>query len=165
MTLFFIVAAAWALPSFFLHNVLHEGSHALVALLTGGRNVRLWPFPSRDGGYFTWAHVTYDGTVSPWFYVAPLVAESVWLSWTLPLMFFLPFGPWTAIFAVECVSSLVDMTTWLLGWWNPTPNDACDAEVTRREFGFSRGVGKALSLLLLPAWALAVLLFVLRVTR
>lgn len=164
---FALTALAWALPSFLLHNVIHEGSHALVALASGATNVKLWPFPSRRLGYFTWAHFTYDGTLSDvdsaQVSTAPVSFETGWFTCFCILFGFIPFGWWSAFFAVECVSALVDLTVWFLGFWRPTENTECDAAKVRRFGNFSRGLGKVASLLwMLPLYAVAVVVAVLR---
>ena len=147
---FFLVALAWALPSFLLHNVLHEGAHAVFALASGATNVKPWPFPGWKLGYFTWAHMSYDGTLSDVneaeVSAAPVPVETVWFGLFVALFYFVPFGWWSAFLAVECVSSLIDMTVWFLGFWRPTENVQSDAAKVRRLGNFSRGVGKAASL-------------------
>ena len=152
-----LTALLWALPSFLLHNIVHEGAHGLAALWAGGSEVKLWPFPGHRLGYFTWANMTYNPRTASsarlrFVAVAPLPAESLWLALFLPALFLAPVGWWSGLLLVESVSPLVDMTTWLLGWWNPKENPYCDAEVFRTDFSFSRLAGKLASLgLLLPA--------------
>ena len=157
---FLVAALVWALPSFLLHNVIHEGAHALVALVSGARNVKLWPFPGWRLGYFTWAHMTYDGEVDEArVAAAPVSFETVWFLAFAALFHFVSV-PWLVpVFAVECVSSLVDMTVWFLGFWRPTENVFADASVVRVGLNVSRGLGKAVSLAwMLPLYALAVFL-------
>lgn len=149
-----LVALAWALPSFLLHNVIHEGAHALVALAAGCRDVRLWPFPGRKLGYWTWAHMTYEtgsasfGTLR-WLSVAPVFAELAWLVGFGTLLFVAPVGWWTGFLLVEPVSSLVDLTVWMLGFWREPPNPHSDAEVWRNDFRVTRRAARFGSLLLL----------------
>jgi len=155
-----LTALLWALPSFLLHNVLHEGAHALMAWFSGCTNIRLYPFPSRKLGYFTWAHMTYTtrGSLAwlRWISVAPVVGEFLWLLCVLPLLFFAPVGWWSGVVLVEGISSIVDSTVWMLGFWNPKPNPYSDAETFRRDFDFNRRTGKLYSLLLLlPATLVA----------
>lgn len=156
-----LVSLAWALPSFLLHNIIHEGAHCLVALAAKCTNVRLWPFPGKKLGYWTWAHMSYESKSADYsrlrlIHAAPVVAELLWLAMALPALFFVPVGWWTGFFVVESVSSCVDMTTWFWGFWREPPNTYCDAESHRRDFNMSRSVGKAWSALLLPLWGLTV---------
>lgn len=158
--LLILTALLWALPSFLLHNVLHEGSHALAAWWAGCTNIRLYPFPSRKLGYFTWAHMTYTqkGNFARlrWVPIAPIMGEALWLTPVLPLLFFTPVGWWSGLLLVESISSIVDSTVWMLGFWNPSPNPYSDAETFRSDFGFTRLTGKLYSLLLLlPATLVA----------
>ena len=152
-----LTALLWALPSFLIHNIVHEGAHALVALWSGASDVKLWPFPGRRLGYFTFAHMTYTfrGTSYVrlrWVSIAPVFAEALWLALALLALFIAPVGWWSGFLIVEAVSPIVDCTTWLLGYWNPNRNPSCDAEVFRSDFSFSRLAGKLASLVLpLPA--------------
>lgn len=150
----FIIALAWAPVSFILHCFLHELAHGLVAVASGSRIEKLWPFPSRRLGYFTWAYVQFsrlpDLKNYPLLLSAPLIVEFGWLllCWGLLLI---PVRVLQAVLLVEMISAIVDSTTWLLGWWNPRVNMNCDAEVFRTTVGMSRLKGKMLSLLyLLP---------------
>jgi hypothetical protein len=155
-----IVALCWALPSFLLHNTLHEGAHALAAKMAGCTDIRLYPFPGRKLGYFTWAHMRYSVTsVSTdlrWISIAPVTAESLWLLLGLLLLFLAPIGWWSGVLLVEPISATIDLLTWMLGFWRPVASPDCDAEVHRNAFGFSRAAGKLYSLLLLPPAALVV---------
>lgn len=160
-----LVALAWAAPSFLLHNLIHEGAHAVVALLFGASSVRIWPFPGKRTGSFTWAHVTYVGPVEGaglWLlFPAPLIAEILWFSLFVVLYSVLPMGWWFGLIACELVAPLVDMTTWFAGYWNPIIPYSCDAERFRIKKPFRRLTGKIASLVvLLPMYALVVVLLV-----
>jgi len=146
-----LFALLWAPFSFLLHNVIHEGAHALVTVAYGGKVTAFFPFPSKRTGYFTWAHVATttirQGTAL--MLVAPVLAELLWLSIFLSLSF-VTDGVLQKILLVEVVSSNVDIVVWLLGWWNPKPTPYCDAERFRSLLNFTRTKGKLLSLVLLP---------------
>jgi hypothetical protein len=153
------VALLWALPSFLLHNVIHEGAHCLVALAARCPNVSLWPFPGRKLGYWTWAHMNYETKGADYptlrlIHAAPVAAELLWLVLVLPALFFVPVGWWTGFFMVEAVSPLVDLTTWFWGFWREPPNPYCDAESHRRDFGMTRRTGRLWSAALLPLYGL-----------
>lgn len=156
-----LVSLLWALPSFLLHNVIHEGAHCVVALLARCTNVRLWPLPGRSLGYWTWAHMKYEasganqGTLR-FIHIAPVIAEMLWLSAALIALFFTPTGWWTGILLIEPVSSCVDLTVWCLGFWREPPNPYSDAERHRRVFGVTRVTGRLWSLVVLLLWALTV---------
>lgn len=152
----------WAGASFLVHNLIHEGAHALVAVLGRANPVKLWPFPGRRLGYFTWAYMSYTGPLSAsaarWIDVAPVIAETVWLVAFLALSFFVG-GWWRFFVTLEMLYALIDMTTWVLGWWTKRPHT--DAEGLRRLFGWSTAKARALSFLLLVPMALAILAVVL----
>lgn len=153
MIVLFVVCFIWAFPSFLLHNLLHEGSHAVIALAAGAKNIRMHLFPSNDLGYFTWAYVKYDSvedtTIMKAMPASPIFIEMPWLIGFTIMLYTLPIGWWTGIIIVECISSVVDLTNWFSGYWNPLPNRHCDAEKIRATLGFDRWVGKLVSALLL----------------
>jgi hypothetical protein len=153
----YLLTALWIPFSVILHNLIHEGAHGLAAILNGGRILYVWPFPSRRLGYFTWAYVEYAplSTGGLLLLIAPVIAELVWLASALGLAC-LTHGGLRKVLLLEVVSSNVDIVVWLLGYWNPTRNEYCDAERFRSLLGFSRPVGKILSLLYLPIAALCV---------
>jgi hypothetical protein len=146
-----LFALLWAPFSFLLHNVIHEGAHALITVVYGGRVTAFFPFPSKRTGYFTWAYVATTPLTRgvALMLAAPVLAELLWLALFLSLSF-VTDGVLQKILLVEVVSSNVDIVVWLLGWWSPRPNPYCDAERFRKTLNFSRGLGKALSLAFLP---------------
>lgn len=160
----YVLALLWAPASFVLHCFLHELAHGLVAVASGSRIEKIWPFPSRRLGYFTWAYVQFSRMANlrlyPLLLVAPLIAEFIWLLGSWAVLLFVPVRALQAVFLVEMISSLVDSITWLLGWWNPRVNMNCDAEVLRTTIGMSRLKGKMLSLLYLLPVAFSAFLLV-----
>lgn len=176
---FVIAAVVWAPLSFLLHNVIHEGAHALAALWAGSTSVRLYPFPSKlTDGRWSWAHMDYEPPRSlstdlkaaarlKWLSVAPVIAEVVW--WHLAILALVRLsalsGPaadglhlhwWAALVVVECISPLVDCVTWVLPWWRKDPHPFTDAEVHRSDWGFRIERGRLWSLLLLSPSAVTV---------
>jgi hypothetical protein len=153
MTPLIVVAAVLWLPlSFLLHNIIHEGAHALAALLLGGGPVTLWPFPGKRTGNFTWAHMTYTKGLSPrkeaLMTIAPVMAELLWASVFMAVMsnsgglvlFLLPM--------VEILFSCIDMTTWSLGAW--TEHSYADGFKFGNRMGWTPLKMKLVTLALLP---------------
>jgi hypothetical protein len=153
--LLYLPAILWIPFSFLLHNIIHEAAHGATAIAYGGKILSFWPFPSRRTGYFTWAYVEHTPITrgAPALLIAPLVIELIWLFTALTLAMNTS-GAFQRVVLVEIVSSNVDVTVWLLGWWNPAPNKNCDAERFRAHLGFSRNAGKIGSLSYLPIIAL-----------
>ena len=62
MEVHWIIVLATLLPMWFLQNIIHELSHG-IALSVGWKwKFKIFPFPSKRLGYFTFAHVTYTAT-------------------------------------------------------------------------------------------------------
>ena len=159
---FWIMALIWAPFTFLLHNVIHELSHAIIAVKNGATIVKFWPFPGKQLGYFTWAYVSYRDLEkeTPMLPLAPVITELI-LS-TVFLLAFLFTPHWIrGIFLAEVVSANVDITTWLLGYWRNPVNPACDAEQFRKQTDMSLGYGKMFLLLqALHVFGLATLIIV-----
>jgi hypothetical protein len=66
------IPAALAIPLFFLWDIVHEGSHALAALLCGRKitSVKLWPHMEPDWG-FVFGSVRFIGENNTFILVAP----------------------------------------------------------------------------------------------
>lgn len=64
MALHWIILLAAILPFWLLQNTLHELAHALALRIGWGWKFRIWPFPSKTLGRFTFAHVVYEPTAS-----------------------------------------------------------------------------------------------------
>jgi hypothetical protein len=62
MALHWIVALIAILPMWFLQNIIHELAHGLTLWFGWRWKFRIFPFPSKKLGRFTWAHVRYIRT-------------------------------------------------------------------------------------------------------
>jgi len=60
----FLTALIAFLPMWLLQNYIHELSHGLAMRLGWKWSFKVWPFPSKKLGRFTWAHVIYFKTES-----------------------------------------------------------------------------------------------------
>jgi hypothetical protein len=145
-----IVALCWVPFSFLLHNVVHEGAHAVVAKAAGSTVTRFWPFPGWRAGYFTWAHVLYQpevrGSAYVWMQVAPVIAEFVWMSDAFSA-FLLTSGWLQLVLLVEVVSANVDIVNWWLkGFWFRDANPAYDSSKFLKTGVFSKRTCQAMSM-------------------
>ena len=158
--LFYGLTLAYLPVSFFLHNIIHEGSHALMAKAFGAKDITLWPFPGRRmGGHFTWAHFTFKGPIVggvavAMVSIAPVFAELAWLLVMCGLSILAAGTPAALFLAVELLFSAVDITTWGIGAfmksnWN-------DAAVYRDSLKLSLTRSRlSASLMVLGAWIIA----------
>ena len=55
ITLFIVLIPLWL-----LQNIVHELSHGLTLKMGWDWDFKIWPFPSKKLGRFTFAHVTYQ---------------------------------------------------------------------------------------------------------
>lgn len=159
MLAFWITVALWAVPSYFLHQALHELAHYRVARDYGldVTELRLLPGRLQDGRFaFSYIRVPELGQMPPQvkreFFLAPLEVEfDWWMLATLGLMLGnFSLGVGSAFALVEAVAALVDSLVWLLGWW--TDKALTDAWVVRKLNSWSLRRARLLSLLwLLPA--------------
>lgn len=62
MGLHWIIALIAFLPMWLLQNYIHELAHGLTLWLGWRWKFKVYPFPSKRLGRFTWAHVTYEPT-------------------------------------------------------------------------------------------------------
>lgn len=142
------MALAWALPSFLLHCVLHESAHAVAAKWYGAYGIRIWPFPSRRTGRFTWAYAEWSGIVKPEgdkvVLIAPVIAELTWFAAIWMALLFVPFGWWLGLMLVELLASIVDVITWVLPFFAKA-SEASDAKMFQKAVGGSLGGKRALS--------------------
>ena len=150
-----LVALAWAPFSFLLHNIIHEGAHALVARLQGARITAFWPFPGTKLGYFTFAHIKWEGTLNPKqmsrVLVAPVVAEIFWMVAAL-VGFALTDGWLRMVLLVEVISSNVDIANWWFqGFYIVGKRPNCDATRFAELTGLNPNVGRIWTV---PHWIL-----------
>ena len=125
----FLVLAIWSPLSFLLHNVIHEGSHAIAIKITGGSVKKIWLLPSYKLGYFTFAHVLWTGKATKWQQIfissAPLIGETIWLTVFVPLATVSIVNGWpmpiTVFFLTEVASSIIDASVWAMGWVRNRP--------------------------------------------
>ena len=146
-----LYALAWAPFSFLLHNVIHEGAHALVAVATGGKVLSFWPFPSKKIGRFTWAHVVVDGVPAKGaalMYMAPLIAETLWVIGAT-VGFVLLSGPERWICLVEMISSNVDMGNWLSKLFLKSADPNSDALQVKKIWGDDRNLMRLVGVFLM----------------
>jgi hypothetical protein len=115
------LALGWGLVSFWLHCILHEFSHVLVARQFGGRLKSFKLYPHRAvSGRLVWASVELEFQTLPTLIeqaqiaVAPFVVEAVWFALAILVEVLLP-SPWWVIAAVESTSAAVEMLVWYLG--------------------------------------------------
>jgi hypothetical protein len=110
--------AAWVPATFWVHCLVHEGSHALMLHAFGCTGVRLHLWPSRaPDGRWMWASIdafpppgralTLAQTAATFF--APVVAELAWMVVALGVAV---VWPWAGL---EAASALVDIGTWCTG--------------------------------------------------
>jgi hypothetical protein len=68
---------ACAIPLFLIWDVVHEGSHALAALIRGEKVLKFRPWPQRDGTRFRFGSVTTTGSGSTLQSLAPFIVDAV----------------------------------------------------------------------------------------
>lgn len=117
-----VVALVWALPSYFLHCVIHEASHALVVRRLGGTILSVRLLPSWDSKLrkLTFASITYKtppdlvrvGHLEV--ALAPVSIEYAWIGIMAVLSLLVP-APWVGVLIVEVLSSIVDLGVWHVG--------------------------------------------------
>ena len=125
-----LVLLLWSPISFLLHNIIHEGSHAVAVKLSGASVKEMWFLPSYKLGYFTFAHIKWVGQLSKNKYifvlVAPLIGEAIWLAIFVPLAvvsFINGYDmPIKLFLLIEVASSVVDASVWALGWFRNRPH-------------------------------------------
>ena len=71
------VPIAAALPAFFLWDVVHEGSHALAALVCGRKVTSFKPWPHRTKDGFLFGRVTYDRSGNTFTKIAPYIIDMI----------------------------------------------------------------------------------------
>lgn len=75
-----------AIPLFFFWIAVHEGSHALIVILQGGKIIEFKPWPHRDEGKFYIGRITYFGKPSRWIEIAPYIMDATLTAFFLPLV-------------------------------------------------------------------------------
>lgn len=97
-----------ALAMWLPQNVQHEGMHAALAKYFGADDVKIWPFPGKQLGHFTWAHAR-------WRWTKPVTVEQEAYTAIAPLLAntFVIFLVMTILSAVETSSVVFTvMTAW-----------------------------------------------------
>jgi hypothetical protein len=145
------VALLWMLPTLFLHNGIHEGSHAMAANLVGVKTHNMSLLPGIYDGHFAWAHVEYENerplTRHQFQLIegAPILSEAVWFTAAAIGYRLTPSSNklLRTILAMEMLASVVDMGMWFLGMWTNRPyTDAADF---RKQSGWAVAQGRASS--------------------
>lgn len=152
----------WSVVSFFLHNLIHEGSHSIVGRLMGYEtSMVLYPRMLPDGR-FTFAHTKMSApetlagmerlrkrTSRGWFstmYSLPFFSEIAWWCVAAWLSIELGTGGIVGMLVVtEMFSSAIDVSTGVAGFW--TKRYLCDAERFVSFSGIPWWAGRALSII------------------
>jgi hypothetical protein len=121
-----IAAGVWAIPSFFLHTTIHEGSHALAAVAYGGQVTNFEVWPSTQHGNLTFGYTVSQfrsgdlaDRAAPLIHAAPAITEAVWMIGAAIAYRNTDSEILKGMFLTEMLASLVDMTKWLFSAWSP----------------------------------------------
>jgi hypothetical protein len=96
-------------PLFFLWNVVHEGSHALAALASGRRNIRLRPWPHKDPEWgFVFGSVHFDGVNTTLILMVPYVVDVIACAGFVVAFYFLESAVFKTIFALALMCPIAD---------------------------------------------------------